>query len=129
MATVDYTDARRARLEVEFHFAAAHRLPRYEGPCFRMHGHNYRLVVAVEGDVDPATGMVADFGALKGAVQEHVLARCDHRTLNDFLDNPTAENIARWIWEVLAPRLSGLCEVRLHEIPDCCVTYRGPGGR
>jgi len=129
MATVDYTDARRARLEVEFHFAAAHRLPRYEGPCFRMHGHNYRLVVVVEGDVDPATGMVADFGALKGAVQEHVLARCDHRTLNDLLDNPTAENIARWIWEALERPLPGLSEVRLWEIPDSCVVYRGGRGR
>jgi len=125
MATVDYIDARRARLEVEFHFAAAHRLPRYQGPCFRMHGHNYRLVIAVEGEVDPASGMVADFGQLKGAVEEHVLARCDHRTLNDVLENPTAENIARWIWEVLERPLPGLAEVRLWEIPDSCVVYRG----
>ena len=129
MATIDYTDARRARLEVEFHFAAAHRLPRYQGPCFRMHGHNYRLVVAVEGDVDPGTGMVADFGQVKGAVQELVLSRCDHRTFNDFLENPTAENIARWIWEALERPLPGLAEVRLWEIPDSCVVYRGGRGR
>jgi 6-pyruvoyltetrahydropterin/6-carboxytetrahydropterin synthase len=129
MATIDYTDARRARLEVEFHYAAAHRLPRYEGPCFRMHGHNYRLFVVVEGEVDPASGMVADFGKVKEAVQEHVLSRCDHRTLNDFLENPTAENIARWTFEVLEPRLPGLAEVRLYEIPDCCVVYRGGRGR
>ncbi len=129
MPTIDYVDARRARLEVEFHFAAAHRLPRYEGPCFRMHGHNYTFLVAVEGDVDPATGMVADFGVVKGAVQEHVLARCDHRTLNDILENPTAENIARWIFETLEPRLPGLVEVRLYEIPDSCVVYRGGRGR
>ncbi|HSB19198.1 MAG TPA: 6-carboxytetrahydropterin synthase QueD [Anaeromyxobacteraceae bacterium] len=129
MATIDYTDTRRARLEVEFYFAAAHRLPRYEGPCFRMHGHNYRLFVVVEGEVDPASGMVADFGKVKEAVQEHVLSRCDHRTLNDFLENPTAENIARWAFEVLEPRLPGLSEVRLYEIPDCCVVYRGGRGR
>jgi 6-pyruvoyltetrahydropterin/6-carboxytetrahydropterin synthase len=129
MAAIDYLDRRRARLEVEFHFAAAHRLPRYDGPCQRMHGHNYRLVVTLEGEVDPASGMVADFGAVKTAVQEQVLARADHRTLNDLLENPTAENIARWIWESLAPRLPGLAEVRLYEIPDSCVTYRGAGGR
>jgi 6-pyruvoyltetrahydropterin/6-carboxytetrahydropterin synthase len=129
MATIDYTDTRRARLEVEFHFAAAHRLPRYEGPCFRMHGHNYRLLVVVEGEVDPASGMVADFGKVKEVVQEHVLSRCDHRTLNDFLENPTAENIARWTFEVLEPGLPGLAEVRLWEIPDCCVVYRGGRGR
>ena len=128
MASIDYTDPYRARLDVEFTFAAAHRLPRYDGPCFRMHGHNYRLLVAVEGEVDPATGMVADFGHIQAVVQEHVLARADHRTLNDFLDNPTAENIARWAFETLAPHLPGLVETRLFEIPGCCVTYRGGRG-
>ena len=129
MAALDYTDRRRMRLDVEFYFAAAHRLPRYEGPCFRMHGHNYKFFVALEGEVDPATGMIADFGVVKGVVQEQVLSRVDHRTLNDVLDNPTAENIARWIWESLAPKLAGLAEVRLYEIPDSCVTYRGPSDR
>jgi 6-pyruvoyltetrahydropterin/6-carboxytetrahydropterin synthase len=129
MAAIDYRDRRRMRLDVEFTFAAAHRLPRYEGPCFRLHGHNYRFLVGLEGEVDPATGMVADFGVVKQVVQEHVLSRTDHRDLNDVLENPTAENIARWIWEVLEPRLPGLSEVRLYEIPDSCVTYRGPGGR
>jgi 6-pyruvoyltetrahydropterin/6-carboxytetrahydropterin synthase len=126
---IDYTDSRRMRLDVEFSFAAAHRLPRYEGPCFRLHGHNYKFFVAVEGAVDPATGMITDFGKLKEVVGEHVLARVDHRDLNDVLENPTAENIARWIWESLHGRLAGLVEVRLYEIPDSCVTYRGPGAR
>jgi len=129
MGTIDYTDRRRMCLDVEFTFAAAHRLPRYDGPCRRPHGHNYKFFVALEGEVDPASGMIFDFGDLKKVVQEHVLSRVDHRDLNDVLDNPTAENIARWIWEALEPRLPGLCQVRLHEIPDSCVTYRGPGGR
>jgi 6-pyruvoyltetrahydropterin/6-carboxytetrahydropterin synthase len=129
MATIDYTDERRARLEVEFYFAAAHRLPRYEGPCFRLHGHNYKFFVALEGDVDPRSGMIADFGVVKATVQEQVLSRVDHRDLNDVLDNPTAENIARWIWEALEGRLPGLVEVRLFEIPDSCVVYRGGRGR
>ena len=103
MAAIDYRTTRRMRLDVEFYFAAAHRLPRYDGPCFRMHGHNYRSSSALEGDVDPSSGMIADFGDVKRAVQEHVLARVDHRNLNDVLENPTAENIARWIWEVLEP--------------------------
>ena len=129
MAGIDYTDGRRMRLDVEFYFAAAHRLPRYEGPCFRMHGHNYRFFVALEGEVDPRTGMIADFGEVKRIVQEQVLARLDHRTLNDVLENPPPENIARWIWEVLEPHVPGLAEVRLYEIPDSCVTYRGGRGR
>jgi 6-pyruvoyltetrahydropterin/6-carboxytetrahydropterin synthase len=73
--------------------------------------------------------MIADFGDVKREVQEHVLARVDHRNLNDVLENPTAENIARWIWETLEGKIPGLCEVRLYEIPDSCVTYRGPRGR
>jgi 6-pyruvoyltetrahydropterin/6-carboxytetrahydropterin synthase len=127
MATIDYTDRRRMRLDVEFYFAAAHRLPRYQGPCFRMHGHNYKFFIGLEGEVDQATGMIADFGVIKQVVGDQVLARADHQTLNDFLENPTAENIARWIWEALTPHLDGLVEVRLFEIPDSCVTYRGPG--
>ncbi|HTP27584.1 MAG TPA: 6-carboxytetrahydropterin synthase QueD [Anaeromyxobacteraceae bacterium] len=125
MVPIDYTDERTARLDMEFSFAAAHRLPRYDGPCFRMHGHNYRLVVAVEGKVDPESGMVADFGRIKDLVQEHVLSRVDHRTLNEFLENPTAENIARFVFETLSPHLPGLAEVRLCEIPGCFVIYRG----
>lgn len=128
MAAIDYTDGRRMRLDVEFYFAAAHRLPRYEGPCFRMHGHNYRFFVALEGEVDPRTGMIADFGEVKRIVREQVLARVDHQALNDVLENPTAENIARWIWEALEPHVSGLAEIRLYEIPDSCVTYRGARG-
>jgi len=125
MATIDYTDARRMRLDVEFYFAAAHRLPRYEGPCFRLHGHNYKFFVGLEGEVDPKTGMIADFGVVKQVVHEHILSRVDHRNLNDILDNPTAENIARWMWEALEGHLTGLTEIRLYEIPDSCVTYRG----
>lgn len=128
MATIDYTDKRRARLDVEFYFAAAHRLPRYEGPCFRMHGHNYRMFVAVEGDIDPHTGMIIDFGKVQAIVQEQILTKTDHRTLNDFLENPTAENIARWAYETLLPHLPGLVEIRLFEVENCCVTYRGPLG-
>jgi 6-pyruvoyltetrahydropterin/6-carboxytetrahydropterin synthase len=129
MSTIDYADRRRMRLDVEFAFAAAHRLPRYDGPCFRLHGHNYRFFVAVEGEVDPRSGMIADFGEIKRVVKERILDRVDHQNLNDLLENPTAENIARWIWETLAPGLAGLSEVRLYEIPDSCVTYRGQGAR
>ena len=129
MAAIDYVDRRRMRLDVEFHFAASHRLPRYEGPCFRLHGHNYKFFVALEGEVDPHSGMIIDFGLVKAAVQEEVLARGDHRDLYDLLENPTAENIARWIWEALEAPLPGLCEVRLFEIPGCCVVYRGGRGR
>lgn len=114
-------------LEMDFHFAAAHRLPRYQGKCFNMHGHNYRLRVCLRGQPDGYTGILLDFGDLEAAVKAAVLDQCDHATLNDFIDNPTAETFAVWCWERLRPRLPGLVEVRLWETKDCCVVYRGEG--
>ena len=118
------------QLEVEYTFAAAHRLPRHPGKCRNMHGHNYKLQVVLRGEPDQEQGLVIDFGDVDRIVQERVLSLCDHKTLNDFLENPTAENIASWLWERLAanPALAGLHEVRLWEIPTACVVYRGPRG-
>ena len=115
----------RMALEMDFHFAAAHRLPRYNGRCFNMHGHNYKLTVKVEGEPDAYSGILLDFGDMEGAVKAGVLDRCDHATLNDVLDNPTAENTVVWMWSQLKPRLAGLTELRLWETRDCCVVYRG----
>ena len=70
------------------------------------HGHNYDLIVKVTGDVDPSTGYVMDMKILKELIKEEVLERFDHKNLNldteEFKDlNPTAENIARVIYERL----------------------------
>ncbi|HWV37820.1 MAG TPA: 6-carboxytetrahydropterin synthase QueD [Vulgatibacter sp.] len=115
----------KVELRVEFLFSAAHRLPFYDGPCFRMHGHNYKLLVSVEREVDARTGMVMDFEELRRQVWEYALDRCDHHTLNDFLENPTAENIVVWIWDELAPEIPGLKELVLYETPEYSVVYRG----
>ncbi len=93
---------------VEASFAAAHRLRDYEGACERLHGHNYRVVVAVRAeDVGPA-GMLVDFKILKGVLGE-VIDVLDHHCLNDDIPdfgsggiNPTAENLACWVFEHLA---------------------------
>ena len=116
------------QLEVEYTFAAAHRLPRHPGKCVNMHGHNYKIQIALRGEPEPFQGLVMDFGDIDKVVNERVLVKCDHKTLNDFLENPTAENIATWLWVQLAGHLPGLFEVRLWEIPTACVVYRGPGG-
>jgi 6-pyruvoyltetrahydropterin/6-carboxytetrahydropterin synthase len=113
------------RLRAEFPFAAAHRLPYYDGPCFRMHGHNYRLLVQVEGQPDPKSGMILDFVKLQAIVQAAVLERCDHHTLNDLMDNPTAENLVRWMWIELKPQLHGLCQLELFETDEFSVIYQG----
>ncbi len=117
------------QIEAEFNFAAAHRLPRYSGKCFNLHGHNYRFQVAVRGDPDPYSGMLIDFVDIEKAVKDHVLDKVDHTNLNDFIENPTAENIAVWIWQRLEGKLRGLAELRLWEVPTSCVVYRGPAGK
>jgi len=117
------------QIEVDFSFAAAHRLPRYSGKCFNLHGHNYRFQVVLRGDPDPYSGIFVDFSDVENSVKEHVLDRVDHTNLNDFIENPTAENIATWMWHRLEGKLPGLVEIRLWEIPTSCVVYRGPHGK
>ncbi len=104
-------------LTAEFVFAAAHRLPRIEGPCFNLHGHNYTLRVTVRGAPNPATGLIIDFDVLDKIVRERVLSKCDHKYLNDFIDNPSCEEILRWIWPLLEAELPALYELELNEMP------------
>src|SRR5882724_9198696 len=116
------------------HFNAAHRLnnPAWDaerntavfGKCNRpnYHGHNYELVVKVTGDTDPDTGFVIDLKVLSDLIEETVLVRFDHKNLNldtaEFKNlNPTAENIAFVIYNLLRPRLKAELDlqVRLYE--------------
>lgn len=114
----------------QFSFSAAHHLTDYYGECERPHGHTYRLAVMVEGPV-ATNGLVVDFAALKKVVEKKVISKVDHRDLNDFFKNPSAENIAIWIWKQLknigkdtAARVK-LVEVKLWEGDNSCVIYEG----
>jgi 6-pyruvoyltetrahydropterin/6-carboxytetrahydropterin synthase len=94
-----------------------------------MHGHSYRLEVAIEGPLQtrgPATGMVEDFDVVDRVVRERAIVALDHYTLNDFIENPTAENIVLWIWDRLQPHLDGLTELILWETPSACAVLRRP---
>jgi 6-pyruvoyltetrahydropterin/6-carboxytetrahydropterin synthase len=115
------------RITRKFGFEAAHRLPRYQGPCFNPHGHSYRLRVSLDMPIDRQTGMSYDFVDLDRVVRERVLKRLDHRDINELIENPTAEHIVLWIWSELKGHVPGLCELRLAETEDCWVTYRGEG--
>ena len=113
------------RVRRSFDFDAAHRLPRHPGKCRELHGHAYRLVVAVDRPVDPATGLAVDFSDLKSVVAREVVNLLDHRYVNDLIENPTAEIMAVWIWNRLAGPLPGLVEIELFETRSCSVVYRG----
>jgi 6-pyruvoyltetrahydropterin/6-carboxytetrahydropterin synthase len=113
-------------LSVEFHFAAAHQLHKSSGRCRFLHGHNYRAVVTLRGEPDPEMGWVVDFDEVHDLVQREVIDVVDGRNLNEMMEYPTAEAIARWIWERVHDHYAILSEVRLWETPAYSVTYRGP---
>ena len=81
------------------------------GQCHRPHGHNYYLEVTVAGVPDPLTGMSVDLGVIDGAVNERVLSRVDHRTLEEVPELAgvvtTGEGLARAFWRLLAPAVPG----------------------
>lgn len=115
------------QIRKRFGFEAAHALPSHPGKCARMHGHSYRLEVAIAGPLHrdgPARGMVEDFDALHALVTAQILDELDHKTLNETIENPTAEEIVLWIWRRLEPSLPSLEELVLWETPDACAILR-----
>ncbi|MCK6619450.1 MAG: 6-carboxytetrahydropterin synthase QueD [Calditrichaceae bacterium] len=114
----------------EFTFEAAHYLPNVpEGhKCRRMHGHSFRVGIYVAGSPGETTGWVMDFAELKKAFKP-LHERLDHYLLNEIegLENPTSENLARWIWQRLIPALPGLSKVVVQETCTSGCVYRGEG--
>ncbi len=112
----------------EFTIEAAHRLPNVpeHHKCRRLHGHSFRIVVHVAGEVDEGTGWVMDFADISEAFTplHDVL---DHRFLNDIpgLENPTSEVLARWVWDRLVDDLPGLSRVVVRETCTSGCEYRG----
>lgn len=126
------------------HFNAAHRLnnPNWSeeknkevfGKCnnYNFHGHNYELIVSVKGTPDPDTGYVMDMKVLSDIIKAHVLDRFDHKNLNLDTDefktiNPTAENIAVVVWDILRKQIDNKFElsIRLYETERNFVEYSG----
>jgi 6-pyruvoyltetrahydropterin/6-carboxytetrahydropterin synthase len=126
------------------HFNAAHRLYRKDwsdaknqavfGKCNNpnFHGHNYELIVAVTGAIDPETGYVIDMKLLKDIIKSEVEDAFDHKNLNldvpEFQDlNPTAENIVIVIYNKIKPKLESDLDltITLYETPRNFVTYSG----
>ena len=124
------------------HFSYGHRLMNYDGPCRHLHGHNGVIEVDVAADVLDNRGMVADFGDIRDVVKGWVDTNLDHRMLlcrddpavpvlrgmNEPLylleENPTAENIAREVFEKTRERGLAISEIRLWETPSSYAVYR-----
>lgn len=118
------------RLEKEFRFEAAHRLPNHEGKCRRLHGHSYRVMITLEkGQLfcdGPRTGMVVDFDDVTVVVEPILRDYLDHHYLNDTLgfEDTTSENIACWIYNQVKPFLPDVVSVRVSETCTSAVEYR-----
>ena len=112
------------------HFAAAHNLRNYQGKCENLHGHNWKVEVTLRGSKLNETGMLVDFGDVKRITRE-LLEEVDHRYLNELpffqSENPSSENIARYLFECLAERLNTedhwLYKVSAWESPDAYATF------
>jgi 6-pyruvoyltetrahydropterin/6-carboxytetrahydropterin synthase len=113
----------------EMRFEAAHLLPNVplDHKCRRLHGHSYRCELQLQGDCGAHSGWVRDFSEVR-AQFEPLRQMLDHHYLNDIegLHNPTAENIAVWIWERLRPTLPELAAVVVHETCTARCIYTGP---
>lgn len=114
-------------LTKDFTFDAAHNLINYHGKCERLHGHTYKLRVVVEGTPD-SEGMIIDFIELKAIVKERILSRLDHSYINEIIPQPSAENIALWIWNELEESVNRenckLYEIHVWETADSRVILR-----
>ena len=124
-------------VSVEYTFAAGHALRHYRGKCENVHGHNYRIQVTVEGDQLNSIGLLVDFVELKKNTRA-VADRLDHQFINDLepftVVNPSAENIAKYFYDELAPTVKGepgqglrLARVTVWET-DTSIARYGRGG-
>jgi 6-pyruvoyltetrahydropterin/6-carboxytetrahydropterin synthase len=110
-----------------FTIEAAHRLPALPSThkCSRLHGHSFQIEVRLRGPVTES-GWVQDFADISQAFSP-LFQQLDHSYLNEIagLENPTSENLAKWVWQRLKPTLPLLSEVSVRETCTAGCTYRG----
>jgi len=123
-------------LTIRTRFAAAHSLRNYDGPCAQLHGHTWQVEVVFQGRQLDQKGMLVDFKELKNGVK-NVVEELDHKNLNmlepfkqNGENNPTAENLARYIFKSLKSKFSNslseakIATVRVCESPEASAAYR-----
>ncbi len=117
-------------LTKEFRFEAAHQLPQHDGKCRRLHGHSWVMRVIVEGEslynAGPKSGMLMDFYDIGQVVKPLVDGFLDPFYLNETtgLQNPTSEELARWVYDRLSPSLRELKAVEINETCTSACRYQ-----
>lgn len=114
-------------IKVEGNFSSAHNLRGYKGKCEDLHGHNWKVEVAASSDKLDKAGMVLDFKFLKKELHK-ALEKLDHAYLNNIAyfkkTNPTSENIAKYIYDRLKPKVPILKSVTVWESENSSATYQ-----
>ena len=117
------------RIFIETRFSSAHSIQRYDGPCGKLHGHTWKVRVEVTSKKTNELGLSIDFKDLK-RISDSVVGRLDHQHINEIdpfqKENPTAENIARYIYRQVKKKLPEdvrLSEVSVWESESTGVTY------
>ena len=112
-------------------FEAAHLLPNLPAghKCSRLHGHSFLVRITLDGPIDEESGWVEDFANIEKAFQP-IYDELDHSYLNDIfgLENPTSENLAKWIWDKLENDLDCLTAIEVKETCSSGCIYRGKNG-
>jgi 6-pyruvoyltetrahydropterin/6-carboxytetrahydropterin synthase len=117
---------------IERNFSSAHQLRGYKGKCENLHGHNYKIEIYARGRELDNIGLLVDFVELKAAADE-VVQYLDHRNINELPPfdvelNPSAENLAHYIWERVSARVGDervqIYKVRCFETPTSVATYQ-----
>lgn len=117
-------------ISVRMDFSAAHNLRGYQGKCEALHGHNWKVEVALGSAVVDKVGMVEDFTVIREKLKD-VLSLLDHKYLNSLTYfkkiNPTSENIAKLIYGKMKERMKALSlkvvSVKVWETDNCCAVY------
>ncbi len=111
-----------------FTIEAAHRLPNLpaDHKCSRLHGHSFQIELHVQGDIGADTGWVIDFADI-GKLFKPLFEQLDHNYLNEIegLENPTSENLAKWVWNRIKPDLPMLSSVHVKETCTAGCIYTG----
>ena len=95
-------------------------------PCYQLHGHSFKIIISVKGQLDKHTGFVTDFQEIENAFNpiKKILV---HSFLNKIegLGNPTSENICIWIWDKIESSIPNICEIEIKETDSTGCIYRG----
>ncbi len=117
-------------LKIITQFSAAHRLENFYGKCEALHGHNWKVEVFLQGERLDEAGLIRDFGEIKARTRE-LLEEIDHKYLNELPEfrhqNPSSENLARFLFERLAQVLDRdgvqVSRVSVWESDNACASY------